>query len=123
MNRREQHAALLPLADRDLENALSVVGDDARESVVGYTELDRVVGMDLDERLRQMLAYPRADAAAGHGVPLIPDAASVQPQRPCGGRLGSQRGDFRGDKACLAVVRKKFTVGEKPPLRLDIAET
>src|SRR6202011_97626 len=104
MNRREQHAALLPLADRDLENALSVVGDDARESVVGYTELDRVVGMDLDERLRQMLAYPRADAAAGHGVPLIPDAAGVQSQRASGGGLGAQRRNSRGDEARLAIV-------------------
>ncbi len=60
MDRREQHAALLPLADRDFENALSVIGDDAREAVIGYAKPDRVVGMHLDERLRQMLAESRA---------------------------------------------------------------
>ena len=122
VNRREQHATLLPLADGDPKRALSVVGDDAREIAIGHTGACRVVGMNFDERLRQMLAQPRADAAAGHGVPLIPDAAGVEPQRPCGSGLGSQRGNFRRDEACLVVVCKKSTVGEKALLRLDIAE-
>ena len=38
----------------------------------------RVVGMNLDKRLRQMLAQPLAHAGAGHGVPLVADAAGVQ---------------------------------------------
>ncbi len=84
VDRREQHAALLPLVHRDSQRALPVIGDDAREVAVGYAEPCGIVGMNLDERLRQMLAEPRAHAAAGHGVPLIADTAGVQPQRPSG---------------------------------------
>ena len=60
MDRRKQHAALLPFTDRDSERALSVIRDDAREAAVGDTEPSRIIGMDLDKRLRQMLAQPRA---------------------------------------------------------------
>ena len=63
MDRREQHAALLPLADHDFENALAVIGGDACEAVIDYAESYRVVGMNLDVRLRQMLPQTRAGAA------------------------------------------------------------
>src|SRR6266852_5277498 len=122
MYRRKQHAALLPLAGGDPKRALSVVGHDAREIAIGYTRPYRVVGMNFDERLRQMLAQPRAAAAAGHGVPLIPDAAGIQPQRTSGSRLGSQRGNFRRDEASLVVASKKSAIGENPLLRLEIAQ-
>src|SRR5207244_12121223 len=109
------------LADNNPQRALSVVSDDAREVAIAHTEFCCILWMNLDERLRQMLAQPRAAAAAGHGVPLIPDATGVEPQRPCGSGLGSQRGNFRRDEACLVVVCKKSTVGEKALRRLDIA--
>ena len=64
-----------------LQRALPVIGGDAREAAIGHAELQRIIGMHLDERLRQMLAEPRAQAGARHGVPLIADAAGVQPQR------------------------------------------
>src|SRR3977135_3379578 len=95
MDRRKQHAALLSLADRDFQNALSIIGDDAAKTAIDDAVFDRVGGMDLDKRLRQMLAEPRANAATGHGVPLIPDAAGVQPQRPPRRGFGSPRRNFR----------------------------
>src|SRR3954467_10649890 len=120
MDRREQHAALLPLADRDLENALPVICGDACEAVIGYAEPYCVVGMNFDVRLGQMLAQTRAGAATRHGMPFIPDAAGVQPQRPSRTRLGSQRRNFRRNEACFAVVCKEATVGKKPPPRRGI---
>ena len=79
--------------------------------------------MNLDERLRQMLAQPRAGAGAGHGVPLVADAAGVEPQRPCRRRLGSQRRNFRRDEPRLAVIGKESALGEKAALRLQLAVT
>ena len=122
MDRREQHAALLPLADRDPQRALPVVGDDAREAAVEYAKPQGVVGMHLDERLRQMLAEPRAEAATGHGVPLISDAAGVQPQRPARIGLGPQRRNVRRDKARPLIVGKKSALGEEALLRPDVAQ-
>src|SRR5258708_13522249 len=121
MDRHKQHAALLPLADRDFQRALSVIGHDTRKTVIGDAISDGVVGMNLDERLRQMLTQSRTAAAARHGVPLIPDAAGVQPQRPPGGGLGSQRGNFRRDEARFVVVCKVSAIRENPLLRLAIA--
>ena len=102
---------------------MSVISDNAREAVIGYAEPCRINGMDLDERLRQMLSQPRADAGAGHGVPLIPDPAGVQPQRPRRGGLGSQRRDVGRDEARLAVVGKKSATCEEPLLRPGVAGT
>src|SRR5260370_17810015 len=121
MDLHKQRAALMPLADRDFQRALSVIGHDTRKTVIGDAISDGVVGMNLDERLRQMLTQSRTAAAARHGVPLIPDAAGVQPQRPPGGGLGSQRGNFRRDEARFVVVSKVSSIGEKPLLRLAIA--
>jgi len=117
VDRREQHATLLALADHDPQRTLSVIGDDARKVAVGYAEPDGVIGVNLDERFRQMLTEPRADAAAGHGVPLIPDAAGVQPQRPRGRGLGPQRRNRRRDEARRAVVRKELALGKEALLR------
>ncbi len=65
-------------------------------------KLRGIVGMDLDKRLRQMLAEPRAETRARHGVPLVADAAGVQPQRPRRSVSRAQRRHFRRDEARLA---------------------
>ena len=67
-----------------------------------------------------MLAEPRARPGAGHGVPLIPDAAGVQPQRPRGRGLGAQRRNFRCDETRLAFVGKESALGKEARLRLRI---
>ena len=82
VDRREQHAALLPLVHGNPQRALAVIGRHARKTAIDHAGPRRIVGMNLDERLRQMLAEPRAHAGAGHGVPLVADPAGVQPQRP-----------------------------------------
>ena len=78
-----------PLADDDLEHTLPYGGRQPREAAVNHADLGRIVGMHLDERLRQMLAQPRTQAGARHGVPLVADAAGVEPQRPSAVGLGS----------------------------------
>ena len=60
VDRREQHAALLAFADDDPQRALSEIGRDPREIAVGDAVPGGIIGMNLDERLRQMLAKPRA---------------------------------------------------------------
>ncbi len=54
VDRRKQHAALLPGTDHDLERAFAMIGGDAGERSIGEAMSRRVVGMHLDERLRQM---------------------------------------------------------------------
>ncbi len=95
MDRRKQHAALLPLADHDFKNALPVVGGDTRKTAVADAGFPGIVGMNLDIGFGQMLAQPRTGAGPGHGVPLVADTAGVQPQRPPGMGFGPQRRDFR----------------------------
>ena len=51
-----------PSLERDLEDAFAMRGRDARE-VVFRPKRRRIVRMDLDERLRRVLAEPRAQAA------------------------------------------------------------
>jgi hypothetical protein len=63
--------------------------------------------MNFDERLRQMLAEPRAHPRPGHGVPLVADAAGVQPQRPRRRGLGPQRGISGAMKRALKSLAKK----------------
>src|SRR5207244_1295041 len=70
------------------------------------------------ERLRQMLAEPWAHPRARHGVPLIADAAGVQPQRPRRRGLGPQRRYFRRDEAGLEIAGEEAAFGEEPRLRL-----
>ncbi len=77
--------------------------------------------MDFDKRLRQMLAQPRAQAGAGHGVPLVADAAGVEPQRARRVGFGAQRRDFRRDETRFAVVGEESAVGEEALLRLQLA--
>src|SRR5205823_12295565 len=79
VDRCEQRAALLPLADDDLQDALAVVGGDAGKTIMDDAELVGIVGMDLDERLGQMRTQPLAQARARHGVPLIADTPGVEP--------------------------------------------
>ena len=62
VDRHEQRAALLAVADHDLEDAGAVRGRDAREAAVGEPVRLRRRRMHLDERLRQMRAEPRAHA-------------------------------------------------------------
>ena len=65
-----------------------------------------------------MLAEPRAHAGARHGVPLIADAAGVQPQRPRRRGLGPQRRNFRRDEAGLVIVGEESAFGKEARLRL-----
>ena len=65
-----------------------------------------------------MLAEPRAHPRAGHGVPLVADAAGVQPQRPRRRGLGAQRRHFRRDEARLEIVGEEAAFGEEARLRL-----
>ena len=67
-----------------------------------------------------MLAEPRALACSGHGVPLVADAAGIQPQRPRGRGLGPQRRNFRRDEAGLEIVGEKSAFGEEARLRIRI---
>ena len=65
-----------------------------------------------------MLAEPRAHPRARHGVPLVADAAGVQPQRPRRRGLGAQRRNFRRDEAGLEIVGEESAFGEEARLRL-----
>ena len=113
MDRREQHAALLPFADHDLENAAAVVGGEPSKRVVVDTEPVGIIRMNLDKRLGQMRAQSRAQAAAGHGVPLVADAAGVEPQWPARAGLTAQCRNFRRDKTGLAVIGVEVSAGEE----------
>src|SRR4029079_15098177 len=73
--------------------------------------------MDLDKRLRRMAGKTRADAAAGHRMPLIPDAAGVQAKgilRGCGGVQPRWLGRMQRR---LAVRRKESAGREQSGLR------
>src|SRR5579872_6351458 len=123
MDRRKQHAALLLRAEHDLERALAVIGDDAREAVIGQAKPCRIIGMDFDERLRQMLPQPRARTAARHGVPLIANAPGVESQRPLHAcRAPRQRLLWR-NKARSSIIAEESAVEKEPVRRADIAET
>ncbi len=65
-----------------------------------------------------MLAEPRAHPGPRHGVPLVADAAGVQPQRPRRRGLGPQRRYFRGDETRLEIVGEETAFGEEACLRL-----
>src|SRR5689334_9829532 len=117
MDRREQHAALLPLTDHGLENAVAMIGGHLREAVVENAVFAGVVRMDLHKRLRQMRAQARAQAAAGHGVPLVADAPGIEPQWPAPAGLAAQRRRFRRNEARLAVAGVETPFLEKPRLR------
>ena len=65
-----------------------------------------------------MLAEPRAHPGARHGVPLVADAAGVQPQRARSPWSRCAASDFRRDEARLAVVGEEAAVGEEARLRL-----
>src|SRR5947209_20291355 len=69
--------------------------------------------MDLDERLGQMRAEPRAAARARHRVPLIADTAGIEAEWVGGRCLFLRRRPFRRDEPCLAVRREETAGGEK----------
>ena len=121
MDRRKQHAALLARIDGHFQNAFAVVGDEPCKAIVGDAKFGRIVGMDLDERLRQMRAQSRAHSAARHGVPLIADSAGVKPQRPAGMGFGSQRRNIGRREVRLAVAAIEPAIGEEALLRFAIA--
>jgi hypothetical protein len=60
VNRREQRAASLPVADGDFEHARSPAGGDFGKAAVGEIHGLRVGRMHLDERLRCVRAEPSA---------------------------------------------------------------
>ena len=72
-----------------------------------------IVGMDFDERLRQVAAEARAFASARHGVPLVAHAAGVEAEREgvVGGRAQGWRRD--GDETGAAIRRHEAAAGEE----------
>ena len=74
--------------------------------------------MNLDERLRQMLAEPRAipvRVMVCHWSRMRP---VFEPQRARGRGLGPQRRYFRRDEAGLEIVGEEAAFGEEARLRL-----
>ena len=109
---------LLARADLDAEDAARMLRRHFGEFVLDETELLRVGRMDLDERLRQMRAEPRAFPGARHGVPLVAHAAGIEPEGKCVRQGLAKRGRVRRDEFRLAVGREKAAVGEHALLAL-----
>src|SRR5262249_38846210 len=86
---------------------------------VGDAEAAGIVGMDLDIRLRQMLAETRAQAGARHGVPLIADAAGVESQGTAGIGIGAQCRNLRRDQSRLAIAGVETAFIKEARLRLS----
>src|SRR6266566_5003566 len=87
---------------------------DAGEAVVGQPVRLGVERMDLQKRLWLVGAELRALAAPGHAVPLVAEAAGVEPQRIFGAGLLAQRGRLRRDETGLAIRRAEAAVCEQP---------
>ena len=81
MDRNEQRARPLSVADDDLHDAGAVFRRDPGQAAVDQPCLAGVLWMDLDEGLGQMRAELRAPAGARHGVPLVAEAAGIEPER------------------------------------------
>src|SRR5512132_1171284 len=115
MDRHEDRARPLPLADDDPQDGFAVGGADARETPVGYAEARLIAGVDLDVRLGQVLGEARALAGPCHRMPLVANTAGVQAQRKgaVGGRARLRR---RADQyePSFAVGGEKAAGGEEP---------
>src|SRR5947207_5091720 len=86
---------------------------DAGEAAVGKRVRLGVERMDFQKRLRLVRAELRALAAPRHAVPLVAEAAGVEPQRIFGAGLLAQRGRLRRDETGLAIRRAEAAVGEQ----------
>ena len=62
-----------------VNNEFAVRGADARKIL--QAKLERIIGMDFNERFGRVLAEPRAQAGACHAVPLVAHAAGVEHER------------------------------------------
>ena len=86
---------------------------DGCERCGGYAVGLRIVRMDLDERFADLRHQPRRLASAGHGVPLVADAARVEDQRKVR-RGGAGRGAIGRRRQLRATVGcKEAAIGEK----------
>src|SRR5205823_4629325 len=74
--------------------------------------------MDGYERLGAMRAQPRARAAAGHRMPLVADAAGIEPERKLGTERCLRGRHRRRDETRPAVGREKAAGGKETLRRI-----
>ena len=70
--------------------------------------------VDFQERLAQVLVQARRFRGAGHGVPLIADASSVQPERKARRCFGDRRAGGNRDHASVAAGGIELAVCKEP---------
>ena len=113
MDRHEDRARALAVGDEGADDHVGAVVLDAHEARRANGEALGVGGGDLDEGFGDVAGETRRDAGAGHRVPLVANAAGVEPERPFGRRPGARRAEGRGDEAAPAVGGEEATVGEE----------
>jgi hypothetical protein len=118
MDGGKQRAATLQFAAHDPENASAIQSPQLCESTIDEPCRCRVLGMDLDERLADMVGEPWAQARACHGMPLVAHAAGIEHERKLRRRLRPQGRLLRRDQTGLAVARVKVSLGEEAAVGL-----
>ena len=118
--RRSNGSARTPILAVELRKASTLsTHEPCRERTRAKPSVREQMGLgvervDFQERLGAMPAKLRAFAGAGHAVPLVAQAAGVEPQRKFRADWLAQRRRLRRDEARLAVGRRKSAGGKQP---------
>ena len=75
----------------------------------------RIIGVQLDQRLRSMTGEAHRLSRPRHGVPLVADAAGVEAERPLGARRMHGCARRRRDEARAAIAMIEAAVGKEAP--------
>src|SRR5262249_49265169 len=96
VDRDEQRACWLVIADNDLHDADAVCRGDPCKGAVDKPGCACICWMHLHKRLGPMHGQPRAQAGARHAVPLIADTSGIEPEGVKRRRFFLKRGRLGG---------------------------
>src|ERR1700704_1356029 len=111
MDRRKQRTPALTLARHHFQHATSVLRRDPGEFPVADARSDRIAGMNFDKGLGKMQGKARTSARSRHAVPLIANAAGVEPIGKLARCRGFQLRMVWRNELGFAVGGKKSAIG------------